>query len=295
MTNVKFNAFGKVKFRDKSSVSSKLIKLQEEKVNCNDSERLKDLNNKIAEELENGRKEALEKDLKILNDLKNKKGKIAAMFNLRETLVGNKKVGQEATILIDPTTKSEVNTVDGIKQVSLQYCKELLCNRVPRDGYGDIIEEKYKLHEIRMNENVTDDIVLTEVMFYEALQRLKYKHAQKYKFILKGGNALKNALFRLYKEIWESEKIPTLWKKTQIIQLYKGKGNPHELSNYRNIHTKCDTRKLFGEIITHELKQKVIENVSKFQIGAIEGHRSQEHLFTVKNVISHYNSHIVFI
>ena len=73
MTNVKFSAFGKVKYRDESSVSRRLVKLQAEKNNCNESERIEELNVKIAEELEKGRKESLEKDLKRVNDLKKKR------------------------------------------------------------------------------------------------------------------------------------------------------------------------------------------------------------------------------
>ena len=61
------------------------------------------------------------------------------------------------------------------------------------------------------------------------------------------------------------------------------------IANYRNIHTKIDSRKLFGEIITNELKEIVTEKVSKFQIGAIAGHRPQEHIFTLKSVIALYN------
>ena len=87
----------------------------------------------------------------------------------------------------------------------------------------------------------------------------------------------------------KTENIPSHWNKTSIIQLYKGKGKTNELSNYRNIHTKSESRKIFGEIVTHELKLKALPNVSKFQIGAIPGHRAQEHLFTVKSVIAWYN------
>ena len=60
-------------------------------------------------------------------------------------------------------------------------------------------------------------------------------------------------------------------------------------SGYRNIHTKIETRKLFSEIVTHELKAKITENISKFQIGAIPGHRPQEHLFTIKSTIALHN------
>ena len=43
MINIKFRSFGKVKYRDKSFVSTRLVKLQEEKINCDDTDRLKDI------------------------------------------------------------------------------------------------------------------------------------------------------------------------------------------------------------------------------------------------------------
>ena len=66
------------------------------------------------------------------------------------------------------------------------------------------------------------------------------------------------------------------------------KGSYNDLNNYRNIHTKDEIRKLFGDIVTHELKFKIPRGLSKFQIGAIAKHRPQEHLFTIKSVISYY-------
>ena len=53
---------------------------------------------------------------------------------------------------------------------------------------------------------------------------------------------------------------------------------------------KSESRKVFGDIITYELKLKAIQHVSQYQIGAIPGHRCQEHLFTIKSIISWYNS-----
>ena len=139
--------------------------------------------------------------------------------------------------------------------------------------------------------NQSEELNFTEDMFKSALQRISEKHSSKYKFILKGGTAYINSLYTLMKSVWESENIPSLWKQTDIIQIYKGKGSPSDLSNHRNIHTKTETRKLFGEIVTNEVKHKISENISKFQIGAIAGHRAQEHLFTIKSVIA-YHKHL---
>ena len=60
------------------------------------------------------------------------------------------------------------------------------------------------------------------------------------------------------------------------------------MENYRNIHTKVDTRKLFGDIVTFEMKEKIEGKISKFQIGAMAGHRAQEHTFTIKSIIGYY-------
>ena len=51
---------------------------------------------------------------------------------------------------------------------------------------------------------------------------------------------------------------------------------------------KEDIPKSFEQIVVTKMKPAIIKNVSKFQIGAIPGHRSSEHLFTLKSVIALY-------
>ena len=38
--------------------------------------------------------------------------------------------------------------------------------------------------------------------------------------------------------VWKGEEKPEQWRKTVIVQLYKGKGDLDQFSNLRNIHTK---------------------------------------------------------
>ena len=56
--------------------------------------------------------------------------------------------------------------------------------------------------------------------------------------------------------------MPLSWNKTSIIQQFKDKGKTNELSNYRNMHTKSESRKIFCEIVTHELKITALLYVS---------------------------------
>ena len=71
--------------------------------------------------------------------------------------------------------------------------------------------------------------------------------------------------------------------------LYKGKCKMTEFSNQRFIHTKDQNQKAFEHVIMDKAKPKIIEGCTKYQIGALPKHRSQEHLFTLKSVIDWYD------
>ena len=43
---------------------------------------------------------------------------------------------------------------------------------------------------------------------------------------------------------------------------------------------------MFGHLVTEAIKPIIVENLSEFQIGAIPGHRSDEHIFTLKSVLA---------
>ena len=78
---------------------------------------------------------------------------------------------------------------------------------------------------------------------------------------------------------------PTQWDNTVAHQLYKGKEVKSKLSNQRFIHTKDEIPKSFEHILMTKAKPKIVEGCTKFQIGAIPKHQSQEHLFTLKSVM----------
>ena len=139
--------------------------------------------------------------------------------------VGPKKPQQEPTSVKDPKTKKEVFDVKMIKQKSLDYCVDLLTNRAPLDEYKDDIESKNLIHEYRMSvRNPEDEIEFSDNLFLNALERLKKNNNQKYDFVLKAGEELKQALNKLFKLVWTQEKKPEQWRLTNIIQIYKGRG-----------------------------------------------------------------------
>ena len=91
-----------------------------------------------------------ERQLNSLQDLANKKGKSAAIFNLRDSIFGGKKTCQEQVALIDPASGKEVTTPAEIKKVSLEYCVNLLRKRVPENEFKELILNKKWIHEQRM-------------------------------------------------------------------------------------------------------------------------------------------------
>ena len=62
-----------------------LNRLQEMKVKSHDKKELEDIDKSIAIELENMRKENMEKELDKIKTLKQRKGNVAAIFNVKET------------------------------------------------------------------------------------------------------------------------------------------------------------------------------------------------------------------
>ena len=153
-----------------------------------------------------------------------------------------------------------------IRKVCLEYCKDLLTNRLPKDKFKEDVQLKVDVHARRMKEVLEEDIDFSNELFEKSLKALRKKNSHKYDFILKAGKSAKLGLYNLFENVWNSECEPDQWRDTHIIQLYKGKGSKDDLSNQRNIHTKMEILKCFGHIVFNEAKDKIIGNMSKFLI-----------------------------
>ena len=121
LTKAKFSAFGKVSYGNthRENKNKKLETLQKKKMNSNNAEEIESINIQIIEEIETIRRTNLEKEFEELRNIKNKKGKIAAVFKLKESVTGSKKSEQEPTVLINADTKKEVADVSEIKKIML--------------------------------------------------------------------------------------------------------------------------------------------------------------------------------
>ena len=151
LDSIRFKSFGKTKEKSNLKISKEVEALQKEKVElCNRNEdnpnivreKLKEIYENMSALLLQKQRENFEKELKDIREMRKSKGKAAAVFNLKEKIVGSKSVGTEAVVIVDPNTKKEVYSPNEIKRVALEYCSKLLTNRQPKDGFEEDIVVK---------------------------------------------------------------------------------------------------------------------------------------------------------
>ena len=147
---------------------------------------------------------------------------------------------------------------------------------------------KHKLHDARMTKIEEQDDQLDEEDFEKAVKRFTEKKKTCYDFLTKAGKDFKDATKALIQRIWDSEIIPKGWESTLLIMLYKGRGLKESMDNNRFIHSKDWFPRLFEDLVVSKMKVKVLKKATKYQIGGMKGHRSTEHLFSIKSVIAYY-------
>ena len=109
---------------------------------------------------------------------------------------------------------------------------------------------KLIIHEVRYAEVLENDCnELSYEQFLNSLKVLGSRYGSKYDFIIKSGPSFTAALFKLYQVVWDTEVIPDLWKRTTLVQAYKGKGSCSDLDKLRHLHIKEDIPKILDTLL----------------------------------------------
>lgn len=296
MNKVKFQAFGKVGVKMKKKPSKELVQLQERKMNIvngnsleNYPNEMKDVEEEIKMTMKRDQKENMKKEMESLDTCLRKKGSTATAFRIKEMVLGSKKKPLESISIKDPVTNNLITKRKEIMKTTLEYCKNLLAKQRPAKGYEQDMESKRTLHlkRLQMKDDEEREGEISYDMFQKALMEMARKKSGKYNFILKSGVSYKNALFKLFRKVWEKETKPEAWRKTTILQIPKGNSEPGNLSKMRNIHLKDPVPKLFTHIVLEQVKDELMGSMTKFQLGTKKGHRSQEHVFVVMSLMKY--------
>ena len=195
--------------------------------------RVKPQKSKIADILIQKQREEYEKKLEYLKTIKKDKGKSAAMFKLKDKVLGSRKEGCETVSMNDPISGEIICDPEELKKASVKYLSSMLENREPKEEYRCDLQTLKLLHQSRMEEECCECDELTEKDFDELIKRIKKKKADKYKFTINGGKDYRETLFCLYKNVWHTEQKPVSWEMTDCTMLYKLKGSKSEFGNQR--------------------------------------------------------------
>ena len=116
LNSVKYCVFGKVKIKEGDQHKVKLEKLQKEKNkilalhNYDKEHEVMKLDQEMASTLKEMDTKVKEREVNYLMNLQNRKGKAAAVFNLRNYILGSKQQSQERIVLEDPETGEHIIT-----------------------------------------------------------------------------------------------------------------------------------------------------------------------------------------
>ena len=103
-----------------------------------------------------------------------------------------------------------------------------------------------------------------------------------YKHFIKSGEQYKDAVYMYMKKLIKCENIPTDFALTTLIQIWKRKGSALDLNNMRFIHLRQWHCKLLEALITEKMKNNIVNNTPKIQLGSMPGSSSVEHLVVLK-------------
>ena len=205
---------------------------------------------------------------------------------MKELINGPRKGQQEGHAIQDPETKELVVGSDEIKKVSLKHCLNVLEKNTPDEEWKDIVDIKSKVHDMRMETRDEINFEIKKDVFKAVMDKLEKKKKSSYDFLTKAGDRFKDAVFTLCRRMITEEEFPKRFEDTTLVQLYKGKGRKDGLQNSRYIHLKDWLPRTCDSMMVHRMKEVILSSSSVFQIGGQEGHRTQEHLFTVRSIVA---------
>ena len=98
-----------------------------------------------------------------------------------------------------------------------------------------------------------------------------------------------SAITLLFKNIYKTGKMPSIWKTANVTALHK-KGSKCDPSNYRPISLTCILCKVYEKIIRNHILEHVSENISRLQHGFMKGRSCLSNLLESFDIINDFLS-----
>ena len=138
----------------------------------------------------------------------------------------------------------------------------------------------------RMEDKDNDnDYEISEADFFNILLKFEAKKSRSYEFLVNTGLQNKLAILKVCRKLIETEEFPKSFNLTILVQLPK-QGSQLDLDNLRFIHLKEWLPRLSEALAVNEMKDKILEAGTKYQIGGCPGQHTQFHLYVLKSLIA---------
>ncbi|HEX4920193.1 MAG TPA: reverse transcriptase family protein, partial [Candidatus Bathyarchaeia archaeon] len=100
------------------------------------------------------------------------------------------------------------------------------------------------------------------------------------------GDARISLLTSLFNKIWTSVRMPEEWRRSEVIPIYKNKGDVQSCNNYRGIKLLSHTMKLWERVIETRLRR--VTKVAENQFGFMPGRSSMEAIHITRSLMEKY-------
>ena len=97
------------------------------------------------------------------------------------------------------------------------------------------------------------------------------------------GNFGIKILCKLFNSIMNTEQIPSAWRQSILIPMFKGKGDIQECKNYRGIKLLSHTFKIWERVVDRRMRQ--CTNIHESQFGFMPGRSTTDAIFILKQTI----------
>ena len=153
------------------------------------------------------------------------------------------------------------------------------------DNLLNVENDRDTLESIQVTKGPTNQITKEEV--HAAMKRMKCGKASgpsgvAIELLKVLGEEGIDWLLELLQRIWQEEKIPEDWKLSEIVPIYKQKGDPMECGNNRGIKLLEHVMKLLERILDTRLRK--IVSIDESQFGFMQGKGTTDAIFIVRQM-----------
>ncbi|XP_033118415.1 uncharacterized protein LOC117118035 [Anneissia japonica] len=207
-------------------------------------------------------------------------------------LKGNKKTNNINSVIIS-NTQTITSDKETIKSSLTEYFKTLgNKNIIPEDStsVNSLLENDFNSCDSDDQNNTLNELDLTYEVVAAAIAHCKNNKSPGLdtitnEMLKNGGNGMIRSLYILFKRLSELKTIPNDWNVGVIFPIFK-KGDPKDLSNYRGITLNSCVAKVTTALSPKQCHLEEFNVLSEVQGGFREDRRCEDHIFTLKSIIS---------